>query len=45
MPPSDGPSAVEEFVADGGVAGAALDAVLWQTPLDFYGLADRFVAS
>jgi predicted TIM-barrel fold metal-dependent hydrolase len=39
------PGAVEEFVADGGVAPDALDAVLWQTPLDFYGLADRFAAS
>ena len=39
------PGAVEEFVADGGVDADALDAVLWQTPLDFYGLADRFVAS
>jgi uncharacterized protein len=38
------PGAVEEFVADGGVAADALDAVLWQTPLDFYRLADRFVA-
>lgn len=36
------PGAVDEFVADGGVDPIALSAVLWDTPLEFYGLADRF---
>jgi predicted TIM-barrel fold metal-dependent hydrolase len=36
------PDAVDEFLADGGVAPADLPAVLWDTPLQFYGLADRF---
>lgn len=38
------PGAVEEFLADGGVDDAEISTVLWDTPLRFYGLADRFAA-
>ena len=36
------PGAVAEFLEDGGVDPTALPAVLWDTPLRFYGLAERF---
>jgi predicted TIM-barrel fold metal-dependent hydrolase len=39
------PDAVDEFVADGGLDGDALETVLWDTPLGFYRLEDRFARS
>lgn len=38
------PGAVDEFVEHAGLDAAALDAILWRTPLDFYRLATRFGA-
>jgi predicted TIM-barrel fold metal-dependent hydrolase len=37
------PGAVDEFVAHAGLSAAALDAILWGTPLAFYRLGSRFV--
>ncbi len=41
------PDALDEFLAhlDGGAVDDDLRRVLWQTPLDFYRLADRFAAA
>lgn len=36
------PHAADEFITEAGLDSAALDAVLWDTPLRFYGLASRF---
>lgn len=44
-PDASFPVAVDEFVADGGLDRQALEAVLWDTPLRFYRLEQRFARS
>lgn len=39
------PGAVDEFIADAGLDDEALDAVLWETPLRFYRLEQRFASA
>jgi predicted TIM-barrel fold metal-dependent hydrolase len=39
------PDAVDDFVADGGLDRDALETVLWDTPLHFYRLEQRFARS